>query len=130
MNKLFFILAVASAVVISSCRKDTCNAGKGGSFALQIFPEHHGDPIPGSTVFIEFNSQSSPPSISDFDLKVRGEYGSDHILVENMRCGDYYIYCVGTDWDSTASETVRGGIPYSVAEGAGSTVKIKVPVTE
>jgi hypothetical protein len=131
MNKLLLILAAAgAAVIISSCKKETCNAGKGGSFALQIFPEHHGDPIPGSTVFIEFNTQSSPASISDFDLKLHGESISDYILIENMRCGDYYIYCVGTDWDSTVSETVKGGIPYSVAEGAGGTVKIVVPVTE
>ena len=122
--------ASCAALMISGCRKETCTGGKGGDYALQIYPEHHGDAILGATFFVEFNTQSSPGSVSDFDMKVKAEPGAEFISLENMRCGDYFIYCVGADVDSAASEVVRGGIPYSVADGAGGVVNIIVPVTE
>ena len=131
MKKYLLIAFAAGAASVSGCRKEECNAGVGGDFTLQIYPQHHGEPIPGATCFLEFNAQSSPASASDFDLTVEAGNGSDFIVVKNMRCGDYYISCVGIDVDSASSEIVRGGIPYSISQRAGGEVlKIYVPVSE
>jgi len=122
--------AACATLMIYGCRKETCEAGAGGGYTFEIYPEHHGEAIPGSTCYLEFNTRSSPGSLADFDLKVETDAGSDFITIKNMGCGDYFIYCVGTDMeDSLTSETVTGGIPYSIPPGDGK-AKIKVPVTE
>lgn len=129
MKSLLFIISLL-AIVSTGCRKESCSAGKGGNFVFRIHPQHHGDAIPGSTFYIEFNTQSAPGSLSNFDMKVETEPWADFATLENMRCGDYFIYCVGLDVDSATSEVVRGGIPYSISDGAGGVVEILVPITE
>lgn len=131
MKKHIIIITIAcAAVMISRCKKETCDAGTGGDITFQIYPEHHGDAIRGAAFYVEFNTQSAPGSLSDFDLTVQADSGSAFVTVKSMKCGDYFIYSVGTDVDSLTSETVKGGIPYSVPNAAGSTVKIIIPVTE
>ncbi len=125
-----FAGVICSVLLFGSCRKESCSAGTGGNYALKIYPQHHGEAIPGSVAYVEFNTQSSPGALSEFDMKAEAEPGSDYISLNNMRCGDYYIYCVGIDDDGITTEIVRGGIPFSVPDGAGGLVKIYVPVTE
>lgn len=108
--------------------KNPCVAGTGGSLDLAILPEHHGDPIYGATAYIEFNTQSSPGALANYDLIIVGEPDEDHIHLENVKCGDYFIYCEG--YDSTALEVVRGGIPFTISKSAHGDIDIHVPVTE
>ena len=129
------IIAACVTLMFSGCRKEdtpssqnSCIGGTGGSLDLAIIPQHHGAPIYGATVYIEFNTLSSPGALSNFDLVMVGEEEENHIHVENMKCGDYFIHCVG--YDSTISQVVTGGIPYSIAFDAHGDIDIHVPVTE
>jgi len=102
-------------------------AGNGGSVNLVVFPQHHGAPIYGATAYLKFNTQSNPGALTNYDKTVVGESGEAHIHVNGMRCGEYFIYCVG--YDSTINMPVRGGIPYSFSTQSGE-IDVHVPVTE
>ena len=139
MKKYFLLIIIIFSVILwTRCRKenppvvpvnaDTCVAGTGGSIDLAIIPQHHGAPIYGATAYLKFNTQSYPGALVNFDLSVEGEPQENHIHVDNMKCGSYYIYCVG--YDSTISQTVRGGIPYVILKSAVGDIDVHVPVTE
>jgi hypothetical protein len=104
---IHFILVVL--IFSTSCKKND-TGGKAEIHAL-IF---HGDtPIRSSTLYVKFNA-SQPVSDPEqtYDLKLQGEEDDNHVHVENMRPGDYYLYAVG--FDSTAMKEVRGGIAASI----------------
>ena len=132
MKKYFLLTTIICLLFIfSGCKKEgtpTCVAGQGGKVTLVIFPQHHGAPIHGATAYLEYNTQSSPGTLSNFDLSIAGEANEEHIHAENMKCGDYFIYCVG--YDSTISQTVKGGIPYSLPASTSGEINVYVPVTE
>jgi hypothetical protein len=131
MKKLLILAAIVQFVFIA-CRKEeatvTCTAGTGGGVTLIVKPQHHGAPINGATAHIKFNSQTNAGAISNYDMHVTGEAGEDHIHVTGLKCGDYFIYCVG--YDSTISMPVFGGIPYVIHSGQSGEIEVHVPVTE
>jgi hypothetical protein len=117
-----------------SC-KDKCDeAGTGGSKTIAAFPQHHTKPIisqPGyvDSAFVKFNTQDFPgTSPSDYDLVLAGEEGEDHVHIEGLKCGDYFIYMTG--FDTSLPHRVTGGIPYHIDENAPSEIDLNVPVTE
>jgi hypothetical protein len=109
------------------------SAGTGGLVTLVAKPEHHLAPIVSDSAyvdsaFIKFNTQESPGlNASDFDLVVAGEPGEDHVHIEGLKRGQYYIMMTG--WDASISERVSGGIPFEISQGTGEKVVV-VPVTE
>lgn len=129
---------IASAAVLwFSCtqeKEEICIAGNGGAVRLVLFPEHHGEPVTSNfnhpdTAFIKFNAQDFPgDDPSKYDLVITGAVGSDSVVVENLKCGNYYLYMAG--FDTSIAERVRGGIPYVISEDASGTRKVIVPVTE
>jgi hypothetical protein len=125
--KLFrfqIILLSLLLVGVSGCKK----AGTGGANTFMVTPEHHGDPIMGATVYIKFDTKEQPgDQPSDYDYTQTASINEDHIHVEGMKPGKYYFYCVG--YDSTISQTVKGGIPLTVKSKSGETM-VTVPVTE
>jgi hypothetical protein len=126
MSKFFKtgMILMALTFVIFSCKK----AGTGGANTLVISPEHHGSPIKGATAYLKFDTKEQPGTeASDYDLIEIGEQKEDHIHVEGLKPGKYYIYCVG--YDSTIFQIVKGGIPLTVKSKSGETA-IAVPVTE
>lgn len=108
-------------------------AGTGGNTTLVIKPQHHGVPIYNDsayrdTAYLKFNTQSSPGSLSAFDLAVPGIHiGEDHIEVTGLKPGKYYI--VATGFDTAISQRVLGGIPYILTQASGEVI-INVPVVE
>jgi hypothetical protein len=48
--------------------------------------------------------------------------------VEGLKCGDYFLFMTG--FDTSIAERVKGGIPYSIAEGTSGTKSVIVPITE
>jgi hypothetical protein len=108
-------------------------AGTGGSTTIVAKPQHHGDPISGiagwaDSAFVKFNTQDSPGSnLANYDLVIAGEEGEDHVHIENMKTGKYYIYMTG--FDSTILQRVSGGIPVIITQSSGE-VDVVVPVTE
>jgi hypothetical protein len=139
MKKYLILLLVPAAVALwsSGCKKDDkCSAGTGGNLTMVVYPEHHGAAIINhaeypDTVMVKFNTQEFPganPAL--YDLVISGEAGEDHVHVEGLTCGDYYIYAKG--WDTTLAPPdtiVKGGIPVSTTQTSGELI-VKVPVTE
>jgi len=107
--------------------------GTGGSTTIVAKPKHHGTPIISKigyvdSAFVKFNTQNSPgTSASAYDLVLAGEEGEDHVHIENMKPGKYYIYMTG--FDSTIVQRVSGGIPVTITQSSGE-VDIDIPVSE
>ncbi len=156
MKKIIFILAVIiSTVYIASCKKNkgckdpisinydsdadeddgSCKyGGTGGNVSLVVKPQHHGDPILNSanypdTAYIKFNHQEFPgENASDYDLVVAGIHiGEDHVEIENLKPGKYFIFATG--FDSSINARVLGGIPYTITAESGEVI-VNVPVVE
>ena len=126
-------LLVLITVSVSSCKKKCKEAGKGGDVTIAAKMQHHGFTILNKawyldTVYLKFNTQNSPGTdLASYDTYFVGEEGEDHIHLEGLKCGDYYIYGVG--FDTTINERVTGGIPYSFEQESGE-IDLNVPVTE
>ena len=107
--------------------------GTGGNTTIVAKPQHHGTPIISKigyvdSAFVKFNTQNSPgSSASAYDLVIAGTEGEDHVHIENMKPGKYYIYMTG--FDSTIFQRVSGGIPVSITQSSGE-VDVVVPVSE
>ena len=107
--------------------------GDNGSTTLVLAPEHHGEPIFSSasykdSAFIKFNAVNFPgddPSL--YDLVVEGEVGEEHVHVEDLKPGKYFVFMAG--WDSSIAQRVSGGIPIVVTATSGE-VEYPIPVTE
>jgi len=115
-------------------KEDICIAGSGGDVNLVLFPQHHGEAIPGmlgyvDSAFIKFNTRDFPgENPSKYDLVLTGDVGSDSVLVQGLKCGDYFLFMTG--FDTSIAERVKGGIPYTIQEGASGMKNVLVPVTE
>jgi len=107
--------------------------GLGGSATIVALPQHHGTPIISSaaypdTAMVKFNAIEFPgTSPSNYDLVLVGDSGEDHIHIEGLKKGKYYIFMTG--FDSSANERVLGGIPYTLTSSTGE-VDVIIPVTE
>jgi hypothetical protein len=150
---LFFLVLCLAAVSIQCKKKKGCKdpisitydsdaeeddgscvyAGTGGNLTIVAKPQHHGMPIVSKvgwvdSAYVKFNTQDSPGSSPGaYDLALPGEVGEDHVHIENMKPGKYYIYMTG--YDSTILQRVAGGIPVIVTQTSGE-VDVAVPVTE
>lgn len=135
MKKPILILALAIPMMFSSCKdKDddddapTCTAGLGGNLTIVAFPKHHGADTKPLWAYVKFNTKNFPgadPGL--YDLVVAGDTSENHIELENLKCGDYYIYEIA--FDTAIQDTVLGGIPYSTSQTTGE-ILLNVPVTE
>ena len=150
-SQMITILFVTCILMVSSCNDDpckdvtctdgkiciggscACDAGDGGAVTIAAFPQHHNKPIFSQanyldSAFIKFNTQDFPgTSPSDYDLVLAGEEGEDHVHIEGLKCGSYFIYLTG--FDTSINERVTGGIPYSFTQTSGE-IDLNVPVTE
>ena len=105
---------------------------------MVAFPQHHSAPIisegkPGypDSAFVKFSPPSDFVTTSnpaDYDLVLVADSGEDHVHIENLKCGDYYIFMTG--WDVSNNERVKGGIPVNVPVDAPSEIDQDIPVTE
>jgi hypothetical protein len=105
MKKIIWIsIFIVSSSLILSCKK----AGLGGEATLVAYPKHHEVPIYGATVYVKFNTKDSPGSdLGSYDAVFQGEANEDHVHLEELKQGNYYIYAVG--YDSAISQAVYGG---------------------
>ncbi len=103
-------------------------AGTGGSTTIVAFPKHHGNPTTPIFAYVKFNVQNIPGTdSSNYDLVLYADSTEDHIEIENLKPGKYYIYEIA--FDNGISDTVRGGIPYTLTQSSGE-VLLDIPVTE
>jgi hypothetical protein len=132
--KLFLLLSSAMLIFFTSCKDKCKEAGSGGTTTIAAFPKHHDTPIVSvvgklDTAYVKFNTQDFPgDNPAAYDLVIPGEAGEEHVHIENLKCGDYFIFMTG--FDTFINERVTGGIPYSIPEDAPSEIDLNVPVTE
>lgn len=140
-NKHLYRTLIASALLIaascSSCKDDdnpssTCVGGTGGNLTIIAKLAHHGSVIPNhygnpDTVWIRYNTQEWSNAPAGADTMVIGEEGEDHIHLESLKCGKYYLY--GSGLDTMITQVVKGGIPVSTDQTSGELL-ITIPVTE
>jgi len=106
---LKYIIIFSIFFAFSACKKNST----GGKTKITVYPAHHGKPIYGATVYVKFNTNDMPSDpTSNYDLKVVGEENEEHVHIEGLRYGKYYLYAVG--YDPEISETVVGGAPLTI----------------
>lgn len=141
MKKTILFLSLLVLIVgVQSCKKKCKEAGLGGNLTVVAFLQHHTKPIINhvgysDTVYVKYNTQDFPgvtvphenPPLTGFDTYFVGEEGEDHVHLEGLKCGDYYIYGVGMD--TTGPYRVLGGIPFSTDKESGE-VDLNLPVSE
>ena len=122
IKPLVLILCIAGF----SCKKN----GLGGEAEIAAFPKHHGRAIKGCTLYVKFDAKDLPNDpTNNYDLKIAGSAKEDHIHIEELRAGDYFLYATG--FDSTIQAPVTGGIGVSIKWSERKEEKdVDVPVTE
>lgn len=140
MNKMkktvlsIIALTMAVSTLMISCKdENSCSAGSGGNVTIVAMAQHHGKTIYNQanypdTAYVKFNTQEFPGSSpSDYDMIAVGDSGEDHVHIEGLKCGDYYIWMAGLD--TSINQRVTGGLPYSFSEESGE-IDLTIPVTE
>lgn len=121
------IVILALFFSTQSCKKK-CVGGNGGSTTIVAFPKHHGADTKPLWAFVKFDTKDSPgTNPANYDLQIAGDTTENHIEIENVNCGDYYIYMMAID--PAISDTVVGGVPFSTEQTSGE-VNATVAVTE
>lgn len=128
--KTIGLLALVLAA-ISSCKK----AGTDGDAILVVFAKHHGTIIPNQalyldTVYVKFNTQDLPADPThDYDAIFVGEAGEDHVHMEGLHTGKYFLFVTG--WDTSINARVFGGIAVKIKwKDRKKEIDIDVPVVE
>lgn len=146
---LIIMLAVSVTASFTSCKKKkgcmdsnsitydseaeeddgSCQyAGTGGTTRIVAYPKHHGQDTRPYHAYVKFNTQEFPgTNPSAYDLDILADTTENHIELENLKPGKYYIYM--TAYDTSISALVVGGIPYTLTQASGE-VDLTVPVTE
>jgi hypothetical protein len=126
-NTTIIILATATvATLFGACKKN----GIGGDAEIHAKVAHHTQAINASTVYVKFNATELPENpTTNYDLKVAGEVTDNHVHIEELRPGNYYLYAVG--FDSTINQTVRGGTGVVIKwSDRKETIEADIAVTE
>lgn len=106
---LKYIPLLLTIILFSACKKSST----GGDAAIVVSPEHHGAPIKGATVYVKFKTSDLPSNpTTNYDLVVVGDPAEDHVHIEGLRYGQYYLYAVG--YDSSIGEEVSGGTALTI----------------
>lgn len=81
-------------------------------------------------MYIKFNSRSAPSDpTTNYDLKVEGEATDNHVHIDELRPGNYYLYAVG--FDKTINKTVKGGTAVEIKwKDRKKTIEAEIEVTE
>lgn len=103
----------------------TYTAGEGGQVTIVAFPKHHGmfivsDSLYPDSAFVKFNATNSPgitPGV--YDKIVVGVTGEDHVHIDGLKRGKYFIFMAGRDSNSAHSFRATGGIPYEISQKSG-----------
>ncbi len=120
------LLTALAATTAVSCKK----AGTGGDAVIVADIKHHETPIKGATLYVKYNAEDLPSDpTNNYDLKIVGDAKEDHIHIEGLKWGKYYLYAVG--FDSTISKPVIGGIGHKIKwSNRKAEIDLAVPVAE
>jgi hypothetical protein len=121
-----YLTIACSLLLFASCRtKDKIVPGKGGSAAVTAYPQHHlvAKNIINGKVYIRYNTLDAPAdgiysdSINcvNHDSLLSGTF-------TGLQNGNYYFYATG--YDTSISQKVKGGTPYTITSQAAQNLPI------
>lgn len=103
------IIALTALTLTPSCKKNDT----GGKAEVHVKVSNNGGPIYNSTLYVKFDAHHEPSApTSDYDLKLQGSSSDNHIHVEDLRPGEYYLYAVGIN--TSTGKTVKGGTAVEI----------------
>lgn len=106
----FILTAVFAAFFSTSCKKNST----GGKAEVHAMIYHGTTPIVGTTtLFVKFDATAQPNTPTEnYDLKVLGEVDDNHVHIEELRQGNYYLYALA--YDSLTKTPVKGGAAVTI----------------
>ncbi len=94
------------------------SAGRGGTTALRVIPQHHGVGVDSATVYISYNRGVAPLD-GRYDDSARtvvvGAGLPRMAIFDSLKPGNYYLFSKG--YDPTIGSAVDGGSPYTLVRG-------------
>lgn len=113
MKTSFKFLFTTTILVLSllspSCKKNT----SGGKAEVHVHVTHQGLPIYHANAYVKFGSSTAPANpTKDYDLMAHGEETDNHVHVEGLRPGTYYLTAVGVN--TLTGKTVQGGTSVEI----------------
>jgi hypothetical protein len=124
--KKYFSTAVLGIIMLPfvSCTKEGLN----GENMVVAHPKHHSVSIKGATVYVKFNAKELPGTKpTDYDANFVGKANEDHVHIEGLKKGNYFLYAVG--FDSTIMQPVTGGLAIDLSKKSGET-DVEIHITE
>lgn len=119
------IFAAASVYIISCCKP-----GLGGNVTLIAYPTHHGTNVKWDTILVKDNAttfQGIQPS--NYDHMFLGIPNDTTVVVNGLRCGQYYFFAKG--YDSLRQLYVTGGLSVKIEhKDRNETKLLNIAVTE
>lgn len=114
--------------LVLGCRKKN-TAGPGGNNTLEIKVRHHLVVLDSIKVYVKYNAEDAPASVSDYDIStdVKIENGDTLAVFEGLKDGNYYLY--GKGWDQYSVIDVEGGLPIELCDET-SPIEYNLQVTE
>ena len=122
----YSVIIILWSIITFSCKKNET----GGDATIAAFPKHHSKSVKGATMYVKFGTEELPSNpTTNYDLKIVGESNEDHVHIEGLRYGKYYLYAEG--YDSSISAIVKGGVAAKIKwSERKEEMDIDVPVTE
>jgi hypothetical protein len=110
IKNTLLLAALPTLFLTPSCKKNE----SGGKAEIHARIYHGSAPVVGTTtLYVKFDAKSQPSDpVSAYDLKLTGDPDDNHVHVEGLRPGDYYLYAVA--YDSTAMMQVKGGAAATI----------------
>ena len=122
MSKCLFVALCLGLLSLASCQQKT-SAGWGGNAVLRLEARHHGVLIDSCTFSIKFNASDLPTEYDITQQSITDSSGS-YVVISGLKEGDYYLFASG--WDPSISQTVKGGMPYTIRSENQQSVVIAV----
>lgn len=102
-----FVLLI---LALPACKKNS----DGGDAEVHAKITNNGTPINNAHVYIKFGTTTQPSDpTTNYDLMAHGESTDNHVHIEGLRPGDYYLYATGTN--TATGKAVKGGTSVSIA---------------
>lgn len=106
---LITILLAATFIVFTSCKK---NSG-GGKAEIHAKIYNKGTEINHSDLYVKFGTTEQPSDPTrNYDIMEHGEETDNHVHVEDLRPGKYYLYAIGVN--TLTGKNVKGGASVEI----------------
>ena len=126
-KSLSLVYGAALLAILPSCNRKEQTAGKGGNATLVCTLIHHttSKNILNGKMYIAYNVSDIPSHYDDSATCTMID-GVPTASFSNLNEGKYYLS--GTGYDTSISQSVKGGLSYEIKQE--TTLNVVVPVSE